>query len=262
MEAAGLTVGVIALAGLFNNAVQCFEFVQLSRNFGKDFQTCQLKLDIAQLRLSRWGAALGLSDQNQGIGLLGEHFNPQTVEKAKALLDHILHLFNEAEIVSKKYISHSRVSEDRLMMYDPRNDMDPLTANIHDKVRQLSVGRQNRTSLLQKAKWALHEEKPFRRLIEDVVELTTTLIDTFPATQKTLQALCDHEVSVIGSQEVNPALTEVVTEQDGILADAILRVAKSTGGNHNTIFSGDNNSGLQVSHNAGTISGITFGKRY
>jgi hypothetical protein len=35
MEVGGLTVGVLALAGLFNNAVDCFEYVQLGRNFGK-----------------------------------------------------------------------------------------------------------------------------------------------------------------------------------------------------------------------------------
>jgi hypothetical protein len=52
-EAAGLVVGVVALAGLFNNTVECFEFVQLGRAFWKDFQTSQLKLDSARLRLSR-----------------------------------------------------------------------------------------------------------------------------------------------------------------------------------------------------------------
>jgi hypothetical protein len=53
MEPVGLTVGVIALAGLFNNAVDSFEYIQLRRNFGEDFQTSLLKLDNARLRLSR-----------------------------------------------------------------------------------------------------------------------------------------------------------------------------------------------------------------
>jgi hypothetical protein len=37
MEPTGLAVGIIALAGLFNDAVDCFEYVQLGRNFGKNF---------------------------------------------------------------------------------------------------------------------------------------------------------------------------------------------------------------------------------
>ena len=61
-EAAGLVVGVVALAGLFNNTVECFEFVQLGRTFEKDFQTSQLKLDSARLRLSRWGKSLDLDE--------------------------------------------------------------------------------------------------------------------------------------------------------------------------------------------------------
>ena len=52
-EAAGLIVGVVALASLFNNTVKCFKFVQLSRTFRKDFQTSQLKLNSARLRLSQ-----------------------------------------------------------------------------------------------------------------------------------------------------------------------------------------------------------------
>jgi len=62
-EAAGLAVGVTALAGLFSNAVECFEIVQLGRTFEKDFETAQIRLDICRLRVSRWGAALGL-DRN------------------------------------------------------------------------------------------------------------------------------------------------------------------------------------------------------
>jgi len=62
MEAAGLTVGVVALAGLFNNAVDCFDYVQAGRSFGKNSQICLTKLSNAQLRVSRWGESVGLSD--------------------------------------------------------------------------------------------------------------------------------------------------------------------------------------------------------
>ncbi|KAF2735602.1 hypothetical protein EJ04DRAFT_511698, partial [Polyplosphaeria fusca] len=61
MEAGGFAIGLVALAGLFNNAVDCFEYVQLGRSFGTDYQTSLLKLDNTRLRLSRWGQAVGLS---------------------------------------------------------------------------------------------------------------------------------------------------------------------------------------------------------
>ena len=101
-EAAGLTVGVVALAGLFSNAIQCFEFIQLGRSFGKNFQISQLKLDNARLRLSRWGSSLGLSDNLEGALLLEARFGSHNIEQAKALLGQILELFAEAENVSNK----------------------------------------------------------------------------------------------------------------------------------------------------------------
>ena len=260
-EAAGLTIGVVALASLFNNAIQCFEFVQLGRNFGKNFQTSQLKLDNARLRLSRWGSSLGLSDNLHDAQSLEERFSPQTIAQAKALLSQILELFGEAESVSDKYKSRAKASDGRLMTYNPQTDLDSATTDLHNKMRQLSVERQNRTSLRQKTKWALYEEKSFRRLIEDVTELTHSLVELFPAIQEVQQTLCDHEVSTIGANEAIPALKEIAAEQDKLLEDAMLKAANNTSGIHNIVFSGSNNTGFQLAHNSGTISGITFGKR-
>ena len=55
MEPAGLAVDALAIAGLFNNALDYFEYVQIGRNFGQGYQISLLKLDTARLRLSRWG---------------------------------------------------------------------------------------------------------------------------------------------------------------------------------------------------------------
>lgn len=78
-EAAGLVVGVVALAGLFNNTIECFEFIQLGRTFGKDFQKSQLKLDTARLRLSRWGKSLHLDENIRNTTSLQEYFGSEIV---------------------------------------------------------------------------------------------------------------------------------------------------------------------------------------
>ncbi|OCK96967.1 uncharacterized protein K441DRAFT_549827 [Cenococcum geophilum 1.58] len=86
MEPAGLTAGILGLAGLFNNAVDCFEYVQLGREFGRDYQTNLLKLDDARLRLSRWGQSMGLSGELEDLQApkrtLG---SAQEVEQAKSM---------------------------------------------------------------------------------------------------------------------------------------------------------------------------------
>lgn len=54
-------IGALGLASPFNNAVDWFEHVYVARNCASRLQTHMLKLDNAQLRLTRWGDAVGLS---------------------------------------------------------------------------------------------------------------------------------------------------------------------------------------------------------
>lgn len=95
-ESAGLVVGIVALAGFFSNTVECFDFVQLGRTFGKDFQTSQLKLDNARLRLSRWGKAFHLDDNRiEHIASLQRHSDSEsTIKHAEAFLGQIVELFS------------------------------------------------------------------------------------------------------------------------------------------------------------------------
>jgi hypothetical protein len=260
-EAAGLVVGVVALAGLFNNTVECFEFVQLGRAFGKDFQTSQLKLDNARLRLSRWGKSLSLEDDVRDTVSLQQRFGSEAnVKHAEALLGQIIELFADAEGVSNKYRSQALPQDGSLAVYDPKSDMDPAMAKLHEKMRQLAIERQNRSSVRQKAKWALYQEKQFRRLIEDITELVNGLETTFPATEQTQRELCDMEVSAIGEGQSISVLREIAAAQDKLLEQAITKAVKNAGESYHIVFSGSGNTGVQLGHNSGTMSGFTFGR--
>jgi hypothetical protein len=260
-EAAGLVVGVVALAGLFNNTVECFEFVQLGRTFGKSFQTSQLKLDNARLRLSRWGKSLDLDDDvRDTVSLQGRFGLAANVKHAEALLGQIIELFAEAEGVSNKYKSRAEPQGGDLLVYDPQTDLDPAMAKLHEKMRQLAIERQNRSGVRQKAKWALYQEKQFRRLIEDITELVNDLDDLFPATQQSRRDLCDIEVTTIREGEGMSALREIAADQDKLLEQAITKVTEIAGRSHHIVFSGSGNAGLQLGHNSGTMSGFSFGR--
>jgi hypothetical protein len=52
-EVAGLVIRAMSLAGVFTSCVDCFEYVQVSRNFGKDYNISVLKLDVLKLKLSK-----------------------------------------------------------------------------------------------------------------------------------------------------------------------------------------------------------------
>jgi hypothetical protein len=260
-ETAGLVVGVVALAGLFNSTVECFEFVQLGRTFGKSFQTSQLRLDNARLRLSRWGKSLSLdNDVRDAVSLQGHFGSEANVKHAEALLGQIVELFAEAEGVSNKYKSRTAPQDDSLVVYNPQTDLEPAMAKLHEKMRQLAIERQNRSGVRQKAQWALYQEKQFRRLIEDISELVNDLDNLFPATQQSRRDLCDIEVSTIGEGQGISVLREIAADQDKLLEQAITKATESAGKSYHTVFSGSGNTGLQLGHNSGTMSGFTFGK--
>lgn len=61
-EFAGLSIGSVALTGLFNNCVDTFQYVQLGRNFGNDYESCLIKLGVVKLRFLRWGELMTVPD--------------------------------------------------------------------------------------------------------------------------------------------------------------------------------------------------------
>ena len=226
MEAGGFAVGVIALAGLFNNAVDCFEYVQLGRSFGTNFQISLLKLDNARLQLSRWGQAVGLSgDVEDARSLREASVQKEDINKAERVLGQILDLFAEAEKISAKYKASVKSDDSALAILDVQTDMDDLGRSLHEKMRNLCIKRQNKTSLRQKVKWALYEEKHFKRLIEDIVDLVSALVEIFPVVKQEQQKLCETEVTEIRKSEAGmeclSVLMDIVRSQDKDLEAAI-----------------------------------------
>lgn len=154
-------------------------------------------------------------------------FSAEDIPKAEKLLGQILELFADAEGVSKKFKSRASANDSSLMVLDVQEDMDPVHRSLYEKMRDLSITRQNRTPLRQKVKWALYEEKHFRRLIEDVIDLVNDLIETFPAVQQEQRELCEVEVTEIGTSDSFPILKDIAVSQDKDLEAAISKVLRS-----------------------------------
>lgn len=101
MEPAGFAIGVAGLAGAFTACVDCFEYVQLGRQFGQDYGKCLLRLDTANVRMSRWGEAMGLGPRpslKQQISASDEE-----MRTAQSLLEQILEGFKDAEKISERF---------------------------------------------------------------------------------------------------------------------------------------------------------------
>ncbi|KAL9611365.1 MAG: hypothetical protein Q9167_003984 [Letrouitia subvulpina] len=259
MEPASLAVGVLAISGLFNNAIDCFEYVQIGRNFGQGYQTGLLKLDGARLRLSRWGESIGVSGELKDTKSLQALKSAENVNKAEQILGQILELFADAEGISAKFKNRGGRSKQELLVHDTETDLEPATLSLHNKMRDLSIKRQNQTRLRQKAKWALYEGKHFKRLIEDITSLVNDLIDLFPAAQASQKTLCQAEIAEMNAKENLPMLGAIVQYQDKLLEETIVEAMNQKAPRLNISFLGSYNSGLQLVNNTGTISNMRWG---
>jgi hypothetical protein len=229
MEPVGLAVGVIALAGLFNNAVDCFEYVQLGRNFSSKFQTSIIRLDNARLRLSRWGQAVGVGGDLAGVRSLDSAtLSPEDVAKAEVVLGQIQKLFADTEGISTSLKAKAKSGDSSLDVLDTRTELDATSASLHEKMRALSIKRQNKTSLTQKVKWALYKEKDFNRLLEDVVELVNDLVGLFPAAQQVQLQLCESEVRDIDKDNLPVLQQSATATEDKDLEVVIVQALKSS----------------------------------
>lgn len=253
-ETAGLALAVFSA---FNDAIQCFDYIYLARNFDRDSQSALLKFDIAKLRLSRWGRSVGLDPMDgKSPEISGISASPKECEKAKERLAHISRLFDEAENKSAQW------KKDRgdPVAADFDGVLDPATRSLHKRLVNLASKNFQPRSLLQEAKWGLHSEKHVRRLVEDIKETLDGLLELFPAAQHALKKLYEEEGQELAHDENVGLLQPLVAEEDPDLNDAIEANGKTASQTYNAYFGGSTNYGLQQGSFTGSQTN-NFGQR-
>jgi hypothetical protein len=221
MEAAGLGVGVVALVGLFNNAVDSYGYVRLGKCYARDFETSQTKLDLSRLQLSRWGEALGLNTPvAQTVQLPPAIGSADEVAKAQRALGNIINLLDDAQVQSQRY--NDRESP------DDTSTLDPDDSNLHRRAHRIVTQRQRNTTFARKVAWALYRKNDLQNLVEDIADLTHQLIDIFPATKPRQQKLSAIEVQELGDENL-PLVQQIADTQDPLLATAAQEAMQARG---------------------------------
>jgi hypothetical protein len=223
-EIFGVVAGALSVAALFNNVVDCFEYIQLGRNFGTDYQTCQLRLDIARLRLSRWGAAVDINNDARFADVNSADDNIRT---AKATLGQILNLFGRAYAESSAFKVTAR--PDDLALFDSSSNTNHTVMALRNSMRDLALKRQKRTSLSKKISWALYKQKFLTRLIEDIQELLDGLENIFPR-HEAYQRIVEMEIEEVGDAPRLQLLSEAA-QDDSLLREAADKKLQMLGGN-------------------------------
>jgi len=101
---------------------------------GRDFQTSQLALNCARLRLTRWGESIKIYDDPK---LGRQDATVIEIQLAKDALLQILVLFAGAESISQKHKLTAKAGEN-LSAYST-SDMDPKMIVLNNKMKGLAI---------------------------------------------------------------------------------------------------------------------------
>ncbi|TGO13416.1 hypothetical protein BTUL_0070g00460 [Botrytis tulipae] len=171
-ETAGLVIGGISLASLFNSCVDSFRLVQIAKDAGIDFETCTIQLDLLQLRLTRWGSDVHIEEQEPAMG-------SDDWAKVKAALQNLANLFQ-------------RASENSFEIPDS-NKLQTSTGRTSQKIRDLAAryqkakgkaeGGRGKLTTMQKCKWAVHTAEDMQKLLNDIVLILDSLERIIPCSK-------------------------------------------------------------------------------
>ncbi|KAJ4201636.1 hypothetical protein NW767_006723 [Fusarium falciforme] len=215
-EVFGIVTGAIGLAGLFQECIECFEYVQLGRNFAHDFGRYHLKLEIAERRFHRWVKAVNINE-NPRFNAPDE--DDTLVQEVQAILEEIALLFQTIQKSSKRYTIKAS-----------KEDLECLTEeNLQPVFRRLRAGwtnvarrpSQKRVNLAKKVSWALYDVKNFEKLIDQISRFLNDLESLFPAEELNRRRLVNPEIKDIADEESLIVLHQTAVETDPLLADVV-----------------------------------------
>ncbi|RYP54563.1 hypothetical protein DL768_000623 [Monosporascus sp. mg162] len=224
MEAFSTVAGGLSVAALFNNCVNCFEYIQLGRHFGRDYERCQLKLDIAKTRLSRWGQAVAINDDPRFTTDKPEEKSSQQVQ---AILEEIEQLFGTLQKASKRYAIGAKQEDLELLQIQ---DMQPVARKLHNRLDIIVSQRQKRTGFFKKAAWALYDGKNFDKLVEQITGFIDDLEKLFPV-EGARRTLVEMEIEEIDEDEPSlRALQSAAADTDSVLSQVAAERLETYGG--------------------------------
>ncbi|KAL5093283.1 hypothetical protein Trisim1_011087 [Trichoderma cf. simile WF8] len=217
----------------FISIVECFEYVELGRRFGKDFNKCQARLEALKLQITRWGISSGvLSDPQTGKQRI-VHFDAHAAETAQRLLDLILADTRELENKSRRYCDQPGVTS-RIDSMQP-DSIDAPTQALTSITSKIFSRRIQGVTLQKKTKWALRDKKQFDRLLEDITENLNLLVLIQQVTEPQRE-LCLMEVEEIQDGQP-PAVLELLHDAsqantDNLLEQVLRKVISNTDSGH------------------------------
>ncbi|RBQ71735.1 hypothetical protein FVER14953_13490 [Fusarium verticillioides] len=228
-EIFGTVAGAISMAGLFNNCVDCFNYVQIAKHFGQDFSRYQLRLDVAKCRLARWGESININNDQRFT--LTQPIDP-TVVLAQGILEEIVARFEAAYKVSRRYKTGT---EEQGLSICTEADLGAVSQRVHSLFGVFTKQRYKSLGLMKKTGWALYDKNYMGRMIDDIIASIEDLEKVFPSTPQATSQLVEMEIEEVNDEQELEVIHDAAEGLDPLLSDAsknkIMEIAgKNTAG--------------------------------
>jgi hypothetical protein len=96
MEIAGMSISIVALVGLFKNAITCFTRVRMAKTYGSDLEFLMVRFQVLHLRLTQWGEAAGLDKSSEDDKAPNTNLHTSDLALTIKALEQIKNRFNDA----------------------------------------------------------------------------------------------------------------------------------------------------------------------
>lgn len=199
VEPISLSISAIALASLFSECIQCFEYFQAGQSLEDDFQILLTKLDFEKERLLIWGSAVGiLKAQHEGrIPLLEEPSRANVIESG---LECISRLLTRASELQDQYGVVSTTATDVRAI----EDKDRLTSNSmstfkasYKRFWARFAGTHGQAGLRQRTKWAIHDKSRFEGLVIHLRDFIDDLNEMLPISREVQDRMIEDDMASI-----------------------------------------------------------------
>ncbi|GAW24614.1 hypothetical protein ANO14919_142050 [Xylariales sp. No.14919] len=127
------------------------------------------------MRLTRWGEAVHVKEDPM---LSRPNAMDEETQMAKRTLLQILVLFADTEKISKKHKLSAKAGADLPTL--TTKELDLAIAACSNKMKEMSVKRQQASSFLRRTSWAIYHKSEFEELITNISKLIDNLEMLFP----------------------------------------------------------------------------------
>ncbi|KAF4459816.1 hypothetical protein FALBO_13424 [Fusarium albosuccineum] len=199
MEAAGLVIGIVGLAGAFKDCIDLFSYFLFYRSLGRDYEILQAKLDIEKTLLLQWAHRVQLCQPNYDTRLE----DCSTQKAVSTVLASISRLLGESSTLQGRYGLKSNELEPSSSSQVTETVSKGFMERFMNDFKALQVRMENRQSGLAKTtklRWIINDKEKFEKLVQDLSHFVSKLNDLVPAAdpvweQTTAKAMLEETLS-------------------------------------------------------------------